>query len=74
MIFLPEFDIYENWIPKFQLSLDIITFKSEHLRAIQNSNHFHMLDLLFSLMAMKCKVGVVTFNTIPLRQFIVDFQ
>ena len=25
MILLPEFDIYENQIPKFQLSLDIIT-------------------------------------------------
>ena len=24
MIFLPEFDIYETGLPKFQLSLDII--------------------------------------------------
>ena len=52
IIFVPEFDIYENWMPKFQLSVNVITlaFKS------QNLGHFHIVDQLFSQMAMKFKV------------------
>ena len=52
IIFLPEFDIYENWMLKFQLSVNIITvvtFKSHNL------NHLHIVDQLFSQMAMKFK-------------------